>query len=53
MKRQIALAYIAAMMAGILGAVCVPAHWYQSRAPKIAVVHTGPGAHATLLADKR
>jgi hypothetical protein len=53
MKRQIVLAYIAAIMAGILGAVCLPAYWYQGPAPKIVAVHSGPSAHASLLADKR
>lgn len=53
MNRQIALAYIAAVMAGILGAVCIPARWYQSPAPKIAAVHPHAGSQAALLADKR
>jgi hypothetical protein len=53
MKRQIALAYIAAIMAGVLGAVCLPAHWYLTRAPKITAMQTGASAHAALLADKR
>jgi len=53
MKRQIVLAYVAAIMAGVLGAVCLPAYWYQSPAPKIATVQPAPSAHASLLADKR
>lgn len=53
MKRKSALAYLAALMAGVLGAVCVPASWYQNPAPKLAMVHSGSAAHSALLADRR
>lgn len=53
MKREYLAVYIAALMLGILGGVCLPKAWYQKPAPKIAVVHIGVHPQPSLLADRR
>lgn len=53
MKREALAVYIAVLMLGILGGVCLPKACYQKPAPKIALVHSGPHAEPALLADRR
>lgn len=53
MKREHLAVYVAALMLGILGGVCLPKACYQKPAPKIAVIHTGAHAQPELLADRR
>lgn len=53
MKREQLAVYIAALMLGILGGVCLPKAWYQKPAPKIDVAQTGAHAQPALLADRR
>jgi hypothetical protein len=53
MKREHLAVYIAALMLGVLGGVCLPKAWYQQPAPKFAVLHTGTHAQPSLLADRR
>lgn len=53
MKREHLAVYIAALMLGILGGVCLPKAWYQKPAPRPAVLHAGAHAQPALLADRR